>query len=138
MVRGHRLLFSSVCLALVARWNAATNAWKLVGEIRGEDQTGDEVAISRDGSVVAVLAPSGISFGNPQTASVRVYYLEGALQSIGQDINVLETAVKWSLAMSGSVKGTTSSFSLFIGNDGSDGYGLGRGSVAQFAVSTAG
>ncbi len=110
----------------------------LVGEIRGKDQTGDEVAISRDGSVVAVLAPSGISFGNPQTASVRVYYLDaaGALQSIGQDINVLETAVNWSLAMSGSVNGTTSSFSLFIGNDGSDRYPY--GSVAQFAVSTTG
>jgi hypothetical protein len=128
-------------LALVARWNAATNAWQLVGEIRGEDQTGHEVAISRDGSVVAVLAPAAVALGSPSTARARVYYLDaaGALQSIGQDINVLETAVNWSLAMSGSVKGTTSSFSLFIGNDGSDGNGLlNRGSVAQFAVSRAG
>ena len=113
--------------------NSEGSSWKQLGQniagVESYDQFGWSVAISPDGKILAVGAPSG-SIGY-----VRVYYLEtndiGSIwKQIGQDIDGEEPDEGFGVSVSMSEDGKT----LAIGAQSNDGNGVNSGRVMVYRL----
>jgi Flp pilus assembly pilin Flp len=111
----------------------SNNAWTQIGaDINGEvwgDNSGMSVAISSDGTKVAIGATGNDLGGIQNTGQVRVYqYSNNAWTKIGNDIDG-EAANNWSgMSVSISSDGTT----VAIGAPGNDGVGSDAGHVRVY------